>query len=156
MKKITFVTLIILSILSAVVYANTSEDIALKLVEKYHFGQNLSAISYQVASQTQTYRMIVDKVGEQKAQSIVKSEINKGVSNYQKQWNKNLASSYAQIISIEKLQSLVNEGRSSQYSSEFKSKQNEIGLLMQSKSKSLLNEFVTKALNAAFNQTVPK
>ena len=71
MKKIILVSLIILSFFTAAAYANTSQDVALKLVEKYCLGQNLSAISYQVASQTQTYQMIVNKLGQQKAQSTI-------------------------------------------------------------------------------------
>ncbi len=136
--------------------AASSEDIALTLIQKYRFGQNLAPISYQVASQTQTYRMIVNKVGEQKAQSIVKSEIDKLIPKYQNQWNKNLASSYAQVISPEKLQSLVEEGPSSKYSGELKTRQSEIGPLMQSKSTGLLNEMLTKAMASAFSQITPK
>ncbi|TFW72956.1 hypothetical protein C3Y98_00935 [Methylotenera oryzisoli] len=156
MKKFISHALVFLSLVSTLSVGASSEDVALNLVQKYRFGQNLTPISYQVASQTQTYRMIVNKVGEQKAQSIVKSEIDKVIPEYQNQWNKNLASSYAQVISPEKLQSLVDEGPSSKYSGELKTKQSEIGPLMQSKSKDLLNEMLTKAMTSAFNQIVPK
>lgn len=156
MKRVILVSLIILSFLSAVACANTSQDVALKLVEKYRLGQNLSAISYQVASQTQTYQIIVNELGQQKGRSTVEAEIDKLIPSYKNQWNKNLASSYVEIISVEKLQSLVDEGRSSQYSNELKLKQNQIGPLMQSRSQTLINELVTKALNAAFNHAMSK
>ncbi|MDT7848403.1 hypothetical protein Q9292_02170 [Methylophilus sp. VKM B-3414] len=156
MQKIISYALVVLSLVSTIAVAATSEDIALTLVQKYRFGQNLPAISYQVASQTQTYRMIVNKVGEQKAQSMVRSEIDKVIPDYQNQWDKNLASSYAQVISADKLQSLVDEGPSSKYSSELKTKQGEIGPLMQAKSTGLLNEMLIKAMTSAFNQIVPK
>ena len=126
MKKFISYALIVLSLFSTIATAASAEEIALTLVQKYRFGENLRAISYQAATQTHTYRMIVNEVGEQKAQSMVKREIDKVVPDYQNQWNKNLASSYAQVISVEKLQSLVDEGPSSKYSSELKAKQNEI------------------------------
>ena len=156
MKKFISYALIFLSLVSTISVAASSEDIALTLIQKYRFGQNLTWISYQVASQTQTYRMIVNKVGEQKAQSLVKTEIDKIILEYQNQWNKNLASSYAQIISADKLQSIVDEGPSSKYSGELKAKQSEIYPLMQSKSASLLNELLAKAMASAFSQTTLK
>lgn len=156
MKKLISNALVLLSLVSTISVAANSEDIALTLVQKYRFGQNLASISYQAASQIQTYRMIVNKVGEQKAQTIVKSEIDKVIPEYQGQWNKNLASAYAQVISPEKLQSLVDEGPSSKYSSDLKAKQNEIGPLMQSKSTGLLNEMLTKAMTSSLNQIVYK
>jgi len=156
MKKLISYALMLLSLASTISVAANSEDIALTLVEKYRFGQNLAPISYQAASQTQTYQMIVNKVGEQKAKTIVKSEIDKVIPKYQGQWNKNLASAYAQVISPEKLQFLVDEGPSSKYSGDLKAKQNEIGPLMQSKSTALLNEMLIKAMTSAFNQIAPK
>jgi|APLak6261694702_1056217.scaffolds.fasta_scaffold05898_1 hypothetical protein len=156
MKKFISYVLVFLSLTSAMSVAASSEDIALNLVQKYRFGQNLKPISYQVAYQTQTYKMIVNKVGEQKAQSIIKSEIDKVVPEYQVQWDKNLASAYAQVISPEKLQSLLNEGPSSRYAGELKIKQNETGPLMQSKSTGLLNEMLAKAMASAFSQITPK
>ncbi|MGQ2964418.1 hypothetical protein [Methylophilus sp.] len=155
MKKIIY-ALMLSSLLSTAVIAADSEEIALKLVQKYHFGQNLALISYQVSAQTQTYKMIVNKVGEQKAQALVRSEIDKVIPQYQQKWDQNLASAYAQVINAEKLQSLMDEGPSSKYSGELKARQNEIGPLMQSKSTELLNEMLTKAMTSAFNQIVPK
>ncbi|MES2355433.1 MAG: hypothetical protein V4568_13745 [Pseudomonadota bacterium] len=156
MRKFISYAFLHLSLVSTIAAAASAEEIALNLIQKYHVGQNLTAISYQAASQTETYRIIVNKVGEQKAQSIVKSEIDKLIPEYQNQWNKHLASSHAQVISPEKLQSLVDEDSLSKYSGELKARQGEIGPLMQSKSTGLLKELLTKAMTAAFNQIVPK
>jgi hypothetical protein len=109
-------------------------------------------IGYQVAAQTQTYKIIVNKVGEPRAKTLVRSEIDKVIPQYQPKWDQNLASAYAHIISTEKLQLLVDEGPTSKYSGELKAKQNEIGPLMQSKSTGLLNEMLTKAMTSAFNR----
>ena len=43
----------------------------------------------------------------------------------------------------------VDEGQRSQYSDEFRAKQNDIGALMQSKSTGLLNDLLTKAMTTA-------
>ncbi len=156
MKKIFFNGLAFFALFSTAVLAATSEELAFSLVEKYGFGGNLQNISYQAASQTQTYKMMVNKVGEQKTQSLVKSEVDKLIPSYQKQWNKNLASSYAQVLNAEKLQSLLDAGPSSKYASDLKAKQGEIGKIMQSKSTGLLNELLTKATNSAFKKITPK
>lgn len=155
MKKTIFYALAILSFVSTIAAAS-SEDIALKLVQKYNFGQNLSVLSYQAAKNSQIYQIIVSEVGEKKAQSMVKSELNKLIPKYQAQWNENLASAYAQVLSGEKLQSLFDKGRSSQYASELKTKQTEVGPIMQSKSNKLLVEMVAQAMTSAFGQIAPK
>lgn len=142
--------------LSVAAHAAGSEEIALKLVEQYRFGENLRGISYQVATQTHTYGMIVEKVGEQKAKSMVREEIDKIISEYQPRWNKNLAFAYSQFISFDKLQSLLDEGPASKYASELKSKQSEIGPVMQTKSTTLLNEMLTKAMTSALTKAAIK
>jgi hypothetical protein len=156
MKKFIFYSLIIFNFISTSATGATSNEIALSLIQKYGFGRNLTNISYQAAMQTQTYKMIVNKVGEKKAESAVKGEIDKLLPSYQSQWNKNLAASYSQVISAEKLQSLLNEGPSSKYADELKAKQGEIGTLMQSKSTGLLNEFITKAMDSALKRSKAK
>ncbi len=156
MKKFIFYSIIIFNFISTIATAASSNEIALSLIQKYGFGRNLTGISYQAAMQTQTYKMIVNKAGDKKAESIVKGEIDKLVPSYQSQWNKNLAASYAQVLSAEKLQSLLDEGPSSKYADELKAKQGEIGKIMQSKSTGLLNEFVTKAMDSAFKHTKTK
>ena len=156
MKKFIFYSIIIFNFISTIATAASSNDIALLLIQKYSFGRNLTNISYQAATQTQTYKIIVNKAGEKKAESTVKGEINKLLPSYQDQWNKNLAASYAQVMSAEKLQSLLDEGPSSKYADELKAKQGEIGTLMQSKSTGLLNEFITKAMDSALKRTKAK
>lgn len=153
MKKIFLIGLVFFIQFSTAVLAATPEELALSLVEKYGFGGNLKNISYQAASQTQTYKMMVSKIGEQKTQSLVKNEVDKLIPKHQKEWNKNLAASYAQVLNAEKLQSLLDAGPSSKYADDLKAKQGEIGNIMQSKSSGLLNELLTKATDSAFKKS---
>lgn len=153
MKTIFAAILMVLASLSTTAYATGTgtsvSDVALQLVEKYRFGENLRGMSYEVSARTETYGMIVAKVGEQKAKQRVHQEIDKLIPEYQPQWNRNLAQAYAHYMSVEKLQSIVDEGQRSQYSDEFRAKQNDIGALMQSKSTGLLNDLLTKAMTTA-------
>lgn len=154
MKVFILSIIVALSGLSVATFAATPEAIALQLVEKYRFGENLRSMSYQSATLTQTYGMIVEKLGEQQAKSIIKQEIDKLIPEYQPQWNKNLAFCYSQFISVDKLQSILDEGPASQHSNEIRSKLNEIGPLMQAKSAGILNELLTKAITSALTKAV--
>jgi hypothetical protein len=156
MRKLFIYSLLALGLVTSTAYAASPEDVAMTFVQQYHFGQNLPVISYLTATRTQTYAMIVKELGEQKAQSLVKGEIDKVLPAYQNQWDANLAASYAQVFSKEQLQSLVDEGKASRYLGDLKSKQSDVGALMQAKSTGLLKELVSKAMLAAFLQTVPK
>lgn len=139
---------------SSLSFSADSEDIALAFVKKYDLGRNLTPISYQYATFSQIYRAIINKVGEENTKRIVNNEIDKIIPDYQSQWDKNLASSFMEMMGTEKLQSLIAEEAASQYSRELKEKQQAIGELMMSKSTDLLNEIMTKALIAASNQMV--
>lgn len=155
MRKLLFYAMLSFTLISSSFsFAVDSEDIALAFVQKYNLGQKLTPVSYQYSTFSQIYRAIVNKVGEENAKRIVNSEIDKLIPDYQNQWNINLASSYAEVIGTEKLQSLFDEGSSSQYSGELIEKQQKIGELMMEKSTDLLNEIMTKALIAASNQMV--
>ena len=153
---LSFVLAIFLLLPASMSVAASADEVALSFIEKYGIGNNLAALSYQIASNTQTYKIISNKVGELKAQELVKSEINKLVPSYQNQWNKILSSSYAEVFSLEKLQSLLDEGPASKYSGEVKEKQKEIGSLVHVKSKDLLNELLTKALGSALSKLPPE
>lgn len=154
MKKLLFYVLVPFTLVSLLSCAADSENIALAFVQKYNLGQKLTPVSYEYATFSQIYRVIVNKVGEENAKRIVNNEIDKLIPDYQNQWNIHLASSYAEVIGTEKLQSLFDEGSSSQYSGELIEKQQKIGELMMEKSTDLLNEIMTKALIAASNQMV--
>jgi hypothetical protein len=104
------------------------------MVKKFDLGKNLVSMSYLVAFNTQTYKMIASDVGETKAQALVKSEINVLLPKYQEQWNQNLAATYTLFFNDTELDSLKNEGQSSKYFSKVKKKQNDIGVNMQQKS----------------------
>jgi len=132
----------------------SSKDIALALVHKYNLGKNLTPISYYFATQSPFYGMISNKVGEENAKNIINNEVDKLVPEYQDQWDKYLASSIAEVLSADKLQSILDKGSSSEHLIEFEEKGKEIEKLMDSKSYDLLIDLMTKAMIAANDKMV--
>jgi predicted house-cleaning noncanonical NTP pyrophosphatase (MazG superfamily) len=132
----------------------TSEDVSLVLVHKYNLGRTLTPISYHFATQSPFYGMISNKVGEENAKNIINKEVDNLVPKYQDRWDKYLASSIAEVLSADKLKSLLNKGSSSEYYAEFKEKEKEIHKLMDSKSYDLLIDLMTKAMIAANDKMV--
>ena len=132
----------------------SSKDVALALVHKYNLGKSLTPISYHFATQSQFYRMITNKVGEENAKNIINKEVDNLVPEYQDQWDRYLASSIAEVLSSDKLQSLLDKGSSSEYSVEFEEKRKEIEHLMDLKSYDLLIDLMTKAMIAANDKMV--
>jgi len=132
----------------------SSEDIALALVHKYNMGKGLTPMSYHFASQSPFYRMITNKVGEDNAKNIINKEVDNLVPEYQTQWDKYLASSIAEVLSAEKIKSLLDKGSLSEYSIEFEEKGKEIKELMDSKSYDLLIDLMTKAMISANDKMV--
>ena len=130
--------------------ASEASDAALSMVKALALGNNLGQIGLRVATTTQTFRMIAQKLGHEKATVFVKEDLEKVLPKYQEQWNKNLAQSYAEHFNSTELRSIANEKQSSQYFSKFKSKQSEVGRSMQDKSTAVLTDFVTEAMNRSF------
>jgi hypothetical protein len=132
----------------------SSEDVALALVHKYNLGKGLTPISYHFATQSPFYGMISNKVGEENAKNIINKEVDNLVPEYQEQWNKYLASSIAEVLTVDKIKSLLDKGPLSEYSVEFEEKGNEIDKRMDSKSYDLLIDLMTKAMIAANDKMV--
>lgn len=131
-----------------------SEDVSLALVHRYNLGRDLTPISYHFATQSPFYGMISNKVGEENAKNIINKEVDNLVPEYQAQWNKYLASSIAEVLSADKLKSLLDKGSSSEYYAEFEEKQKEINRIMDSKSYDLLIDLMTKAMITANDKMV--
>lgn len=129
-------------------------ELSLALVQKYNLGVKLTDISYQLAYQSPFYRMITNKVGEENAIRIINKEVDHLVPEYQERWNKYLASSISEVLSVEKMKSLLDNGASSEYFSEFNEKSETISLIMNSKSYDLLHDLMTKAMIAANDKMV--
>lgn len=132
--------------------ASEASDVALSMVKTLGLGKNLGQMGLRVATTTQTFRMIAQKLGNEKATVLVKEDLENVLPKYQEQWNKNLAQSYAEHFNSIELRSIANEKQSSQYFPKFKSKQSEVGRSMQAKSTAVLTEFVTEAMNKSLAQ----
>ena len=137
-------------------FAAEPSSVALAMVKKLRLGDNLPSMGYQAATTTQTYRIIVQSVGPEKARTLITDELNRARPKYQDRWDKNLAASYSESFSEEELQSIADRQKASPYINKFLAKQGEVGNSMQAKSTELLDSFVTEVVSGAFNKVVPK
>lgn len=144
---------VLLLLLTFACSAATPEEEALTFVETLDLGQNLEALTEQVAKNTQTYRMIVATVGADGAEDLLESELSGALPKYQSRWNANLAASYLLHFSPEELRSLAEERAASPYLSKFQEKQRDVGLEMQSRSGDLLQEAAAEVVENAFRST---
>lgn len=136
----------------SLVSAAEPDSAAMKMVNKLRLGDNMSMMAYQAAISTQTYRMIVQEFGSEKAQMVIKSELDKARPKYQLQWNKNLAASYAEFFTPQELESLTEKKKSSPFVDKFMAVQNELGASMKVKSKDVLTEFAAEAVSNAYSR----
>jgi hypothetical protein len=152
--RIRVVAAVILSLLLSVSVglAGEASDAAYSMVKTLGLGNNLAPMALRVATSTQTYRMIDQKLGNEKAKALVKEELEHTIPKYQEPWNKNLALSYAEYFEPTELRSIANEKQASKYYGKFSAKQGEVGKSMQAKSTGLLNDFVTEAMTKAFTR----
>ena len=141
-----FVILVLASLAWFLALAAEQNAAGLTMVKKLRLGENLSTMSYQVAAATQTYRILAQSVGPDKAQVLVKEGLDKARPKYQDLWDKNLAASYSEFFAANELESLAEEQKNSPFASKFFAKQGEVGQSMQAKSAGLLKEFVSEAL----------
>lgn len=154
MRVLTAVVVIAL-LSGALGLAAASEVVALDMVKRLRLGDNLGALGFQVASKSQTYRIITQSVGPDKARTLVTEELERAKPKYQEQWDKNLAASYAPLFTTDELQSIGERQRQSPHFNKFLSKQNEVGSAMQAKSSDLLKQYVTEAMTNAFRRITP-
>ena len=145
------ITITVLS-LAPITFAS-SEDDAIAFVNKAGLGRNLSKIALRVATNTQTYRIMVADLGKSEASILVGKHLQKSVGNHQKEWNKNLANSYLEFFSGVELNSIISEKSDSPYFSKFRNKQKDVGGRMQEKSNKLLQKIVAEALKNAFTES---
>lgn len=129
--------------------ASEVDDSALAFVEERHLGESLGWLGYQVASRTATFGSIVEAVGKTEAQVLVKDELQRLQPQFQAQWDRNMAASYAQSFTAEELRALNRGDNQPMLANKFKAKQNDVGMDMKSRSADLLKEFVSQALNNA-------
>jgi hypothetical protein len=123
-------------------------------VKQRHLGNNLRSIAFLVASRTVTFAIVAKRIGVPDAQSLVREELDRLQPKYQENWDANLAASYAEFLSPDELMSLTNEGPLSPAAAKFSSVQSVVGRSMQSKSTSILQAFVSEALEDASKQSI--
>src|SRR5262245_8185599 len=96
-----------------------SNAVALDMVKRLRLGENMKSIGLQTALRTQTYLIIAKTVGADKARTIVTEELGRVAPKYQGQWDKNLASAYAPLFTVEELQSITEKQRQSPHINKF-------------------------------------
>jgi hypothetical protein len=148
----------LISLFSLNVYSSPEADVkdAVYFVEQTNLGKNLYSISYRHASRTQTYQMILLEFGKRKASRVLNTELTASIKKYQQQWNKNLALSYLEYFTPIELNSILKKKGKSPYIHKMKDKQKEIGISMQKRSKQIIIDVGSEALEKAFSQTVSK
>ncbi|WP_248800397.1 hypothetical protein [Pseudomonas sp. MWU13-2105] len=134
--------------LSNAAFAETANEAARSFITQSHAGDDLAAIALSAAKRTQTYGMLVAKLGDAGANTALSSEINTLLPQYQTKWDQNLAAAYEKSFSSEELSSLASKGRDSKYAGKVIQRQSEIGKEMQSSSGPILISLVTEALEA--------
>ncbi len=148
--------LAVLLLSSSSAFAADASSAALEMVKKLRLGDNLGTMGSQVATNTQTYRNMVQMVGADRAQALIRDELSKTRPKYQDQWDRNLAAAYAESFTSNELESIAEKQKASPYANKFLAKQSDVGRSMQSKSTGLLQQYVAEALNSAFSKAMPK
>ncbi len=146
---IAFTLLLALSNAAA---AETPHEAARSFIAQSHAGDDLAAIALTAAERTQTYGMLVTKLGAADANTALSSEINALLPQYQPKWDENLAAAYEKSFSAKELSSLASEGRASKYASKVIERQSAIGKDMQSSSGPILISLITEALKASLSK----
>jgi hypothetical protein len=144
------------SLLCAPSLAADPETAALAMIAKLGLGNNLKILGFLAAAKTQTYRIMVQTVGPNRTDTLIREELENASPKYQDQWNKRLAGVYAPRFSAEELESIAEYGRQSPQIKKLSGmKQSEIAAIMEANSKDILVDYVTDALTNAFRKVVP-
>ncbi|MCS4293051.1 hypothetical protein M2375_001257 [Comamonas sp. BIGb0152] len=137
------------SLLPGFAHAAKLQDIALALVEKYKLGHSLPQVGLQIAAKSPEYQALIDKMGQQQAGQAMITATRSVAADYQKRWDTQLATAYAQNFNEAQLQSLLNQGPQSPHAQLMQSKQADINRVMQQSSSALLREMMAKAYTKA-------
>ncbi|MBD9607120.1 MULTISPECIES: hypothetical protein [Pseudomonas] len=149
---VAFVAPIVLS--TTVAAEVLAHKTALAFVAQTHVGDSLPTLALLAAKKTQTFAMLIEKLGSEKAHSAVSSEIDALLPQYQPKWNQNLAAAYEKSFTEEELLSLTSEGQASKYAGKVLERRTDIGRDMQSSSTPILIALVSEALKAAYSKHI--
>jgi hypothetical protein len=122
---------------------------AAAFVQQRHLGGTLPLMGYQAATRTVTFATLERKLGQDRAQTLVQQELGRALPDYQPAWDANLAAAYARYFTAAELDSLTRYGGSSPAGAKLAAAQGDVGQDMQSRSQTLLDEYVSQALSAA-------
>jgi hypothetical protein len=136
--------------------SESQDDKMLLIIKQVKLGNNLSGIAYQGILNTQTYRMVVNKIGEDKANEIVKKELAADLPKYQDQWDKNLASTYLHYFTPDEMESIFKDKELSPYASKYLAERQNVGKAMMEKSKALVINLNTEVLTNIFHMITPE
>ena len=121
-------------------------------VAKQRLGAGLQSMATGVVSRTQTYRILVERLGPEGARVAVSREVEALLPRFQPTWDRNLADAYARHFTREELESLASAGRASPYAGKVMERQALIGPEVQKASEPVLKELVQVALMAVFRR----
>jgi hypothetical protein len=152
----TALLLITLSSLTPLAIAEPTNTAAREFVRRQHLGSNLKPLAFAAAQKTQTFAILVSKIGASEARVLVSDELNSHAHQFQGQWDENLAKAYAQHFTPEELESLASGGRNSRYVRKLREKQDAVGESMQRVSTPILTAYVTAAMTSAYSKILPK
>ncbi len=130
-------------------------DQAMVFVQDHHLGESLGWLGYQVASRTVTFATIVEAVGRTQAQTLVQDELQSLQPQYQSEWDRNLATAYAQSFTPEELQQLNAGDPAQPLANKFRARQRDVGMDMKGRSSELLKVYVSTALDSALKKAKP-
>ncbi|WP_282297711.1 DUF2059 domain-containing protein [Stenotrophomonas sp. PS02289] len=116
------------------------------LVQRFNMGQGLRGLALDAARATTTYAALAQQLGKAAADQQVQAQLDRHLSHYQAAWDYQLADLYAQHLSTEELRSLAREGTRSPFAAKFNTVQPVLAAQMQTQSRPLTAELVTKAL----------
>jgi len=133
-----------------------SEASALKMVNALRLGENLSGMTYTFAKATTTYKGVEAKLGQQKADELLRAEIAVAVPKHQEQWNRNLAQAWAPLMTPAELDSVASDRQKSPFASKFASLQERAGASMKVNSEPLLKTVLTEVLRGVFEKSMLK
>lgn len=127
-------------------------DPASDLVQQQHLGSNLKTLALATAQKTQTFAMLVSKIGMLAATSLVSRELDVQAQKFQPQWDANLAQGYSRHFTSDELASLATEGRRSRYVRKLAEQQGTIGVDVQRMGEPILTTYVTSVLTVAVSK----
>jgi hypothetical protein len=122
---------------------------ALDFVVNQNAAGSLLGLAKAAARRTQTFALLVAKLGRERAATLVDGQIGALIPEYQSAWNRRMASVYAVYFSEDELKSLAKEGTQSQYAAKWDAQREEIGADVRANSQSILSRLIAEALENA-------